>query len=175
MRHVYVIATFLSATHIPNVSGYALVVYISLVRKATYHVQTMSIAIQRCPLTEARTEMIHGQHESSSSSICLAYPNLSHLRRKVLFVSRTCVINVGNFADKKKERQKGTAKQKRDHPPPCIKEWTLHPPPGSNCLVYSVPHAVIPRCCRFFGGLANSWQAAACVVVFVSGYTPTSA
>ena len=44
------------------------------------------------PLTEARTEMIHGQLESYSSFIWFAYPNLSPPRWKVLLASRTYVI-----------------------------------------------------------------------------------
>ena len=47
--------------------------------------------------------------------------------------------------------------------------------PRSNCLLCSVDHAVIPCCCRFFVGLANSSQAAACCeVASLLSFTPTS-
>ena len=47
--------------------------------------------------------------------------------------------------------------------------------PRSNCLLYSVDHAVIPCCCRFFVGLANSSRAAACCeVASLLSSTPTS-
>ena len=37
-------------------------------------------------------------------------------------------------------------------------------PPGSNCLFYSVLHAVISCCCRLIGGLAT-WRAGTCGMV----------
>ena len=48
-----------------------------LIQNTTYHIQTMSIIIQRYPFTEARTKMIPEQPESCSGLIHLAYVSQS--------------------------------------------------------------------------------------------------
>ena len=111
--------------------------------------------------TEVSTEMIHSQLESRSSSIWLAYPNLSHPRRKVLLASRTCVINT-----EKKCRQKTKSSEYGDTKTcnlPAERNGLIHCPPGSNYLFCSID--AVPRCCRPIGSFAKPWRAPTCVVV----------
>ena len=138
------------------IEGYHL--FLLIRQEIPYHIQTMSTAMQQYIFTEARTEMIHGQLESGSSSTWLAHPNLSHLRRKILLASRTCVINTEMFADKKTENNTQNT-ETRNSQLPAENNVPIHNPPGSSCLFFSVLHATATRCCRFFGSLANSWRA----------------
>ena len=93
-------------------------------------------------------------------------------------ISSPLVPAWGKISDKKK-KHKNTNKAKRNrHPEVHLKRiGVLHHPPGSNCLVCSLPHTVTLGCCRIFGGLASFSRPAFCgeVVVVLALSTPTSA
>ena len=93
-------------------------------------------------LTEARTEIIHGQHESCSLSIWLAYSNLTHPRRKIFLVSCVCVINTENFTDKK---QKNTANRetKTSNLPAEMNGLFIARPGQIACFARSMPSLVV--------------------------------
>ena len=98
-------------------------------------------------------------------------PCLWHLLDKQ---GKSCRQQENTKTEKKTQEMQSKTDTRSNCPPG--KEWTLHYPPESNCLVCSAPHAVTVHCYRFFGGLANSSRATTCaVVVVVSGFTPTFA
>ena len=152
-KHILVLSNYYNCTYFkrpdPNIWGCVLNLYGSYLSCSNNgHRDTM------VPLTEARTEMIHGQLNlvnfllihlarvsQSLSSSMENYPCLSYLHDKHEI-----------FADEKTENTANT--KTRKYPLTGGKEWIIHYPPGSNYLFCSID--TVPRCCRLIGSFSNS-------------------
>ena len=103
----------------------------------------------------------------------LVHPNRSHRLSYLLRKNADMTGKIQQERDKHKKNEqtvhatRHSSFQKRN-------DFTFDLP-RSNCLLCSVDHAVVPCCCHFFVGLANSSREAACFeVASLLLSTPTS-
>ena len=133
--------------------------------------RTVGNVVKSIPFVDANRDDHVRLHPSDSR-----IPIAPILNRKI---SSPLISAWGNFCSQEKTRKTQRHKNTRHMGKQYMRQTFVstekyqlfHHPPGSNCLVCLLPHAVTLSCCRFFGSLANSSRAAGYFEVFVSGFT----
>ena len=150
------------------------VVVVTACTEATYqyHIKTTGIPSQLYPRPKQkpRGSMARLVSERCSSSIWLAYPNRSHLRRNILLASCTCMVNCRQ--EKPRKHSKYTQQMQRYETVTFRQKVTNYPVPVLVKLLFSSIDAV-PRYCRPIDNFAKRLEATRGVVV--SRFIPTSA
>ena len=156
----------------------------------TYHFSYQKRIIISSPRRNGRNKVVHRVYPSLAKLegtvhapvlveqlTHLIHPDrsyrLSYLLRQ--FADKTGKIHKQEADKTQEEKQRANRQYMRQKHFFLFRKVMVHyDRPRSNCLFCSVAQAVVPCCCRFFVGLANSSQIAACCEVAIVSFSSST-